>query len=130
MESYCRNSNLSINVLKTQYMVFYNGVLPKIDRMAKLAGKQLVNTNSFAYLGFTFTTRLKFSEHGKNLCHKAKLELVHYSTSFIFTIFPSICWWMYSLFISCLFSFMASLFGFPSPVIQPKYGECSVLQMC
>ena len=130
VESYCRNSNLSINVLKTQYMVFYNGVLPKIDRMAKLAGKQLVNTNSFAYLGFTFTTRLKFSEHGKNLCHKAKLELVHYSTSFIFTIFPSICWWMYSLFISCLFSFMASLFGFPSPVIQPKYGECSVLQMC
>lgn len=56
-------------------MVFYNGVLPKTDRMAKLAGKQLVNTNSFVYLGFTFTTRLKFSEHGKNLCHKANARI-------------------------------------------------------
>ena len=73
--TFCEEFNLTINTLKTQYMVFYNGSLPRSDVSVFIRDTTLSNTNKFTYLGFTFTTRLSFSTHANNLCNKAEARI-------------------------------------------------------
>ena len=73
--TFCEEFNLTINKLKTQYMVFYNGSLPVSQQTVSIGDTVLPNTNSFTYLGFTFTTRLRFSTHADHLCKKAESRI-------------------------------------------------------
>ena len=56
-------------------MVFYNGRLPSRDHSVILNGSTLVNNSSFTYLGFTFTTRIKFSTHAISLSKRANAKI-------------------------------------------------------
>ena len=75
VSAYCLDYNISINVDKTKYMVFYNGRLPNRDYSVTLNGKTLNNNSSFTYLGFTFTTRIKFSMHSNLLSKRANAKI-------------------------------------------------------
>ena len=58
--SYCDSNNLVINASKTQYLVFHKGSLPR-DSDVFLNGEKIPRTNSVQYLGFNFSSQLRFS---------------------------------------------------------------------
>ena len=72
--SYCNSNNLVINASKTQYLVFHKGSLPR-DSDVFLDGEKIPRTNSVQYLGFNFSSQLRFSAHVDNLCSKANSRI-------------------------------------------------------
>ena len=71
---YCNINNLSINAQKTQYLVFHKGRLPRNSEVF-LNGEKLERSNAVTYLGFCFTSQLRFSKHVFNLCSKANARI-------------------------------------------------------
>ena len=80
--SYCCEYNLTINAKKTQYIIFHKGRLPKNSNVF-LDGQNIQRENSVSYLGFTFTSQLRFSQHLDKLCVKARARI-----SFLFSSIP------------------------------------------
>ena len=71
---YCHSNNLTINASKTQYLVFHKGSLPRNSEVF-LNGCSIPRTNSVSYLGFNFSSQLRFSAHVDDLCSKANSRI-------------------------------------------------------
>ena len=73
IEKYCKENDLVINVKKTEAMIFYKGSLSNDEKAAKfyINGSEIKKVNEFKYLGFTFTSKMSFSEHTKDAVSKA-----------------------------------------------------------
>ena len=77
LESYCKQNNLKINTEKTEILIFHKGRLSKFDQANnyEINHQKIKLVKQFKYLGFTFTTQLKFTEHVKNLHTKASKSM-------------------------------------------------------
>ena len=82
VSSYCQEFNLTINAKKTQYIIFHKGRLPKNSNVF-LDGRTIKRENSVSYLGFTFSSQLRFTQHLNKLCDKARARI-----SFLFSAIP------------------------------------------
>ena len=69
LANYCTINGLNINVDKTKVLIFHKGRTSKFT--FTIAGREVQIVNSFTYLGFTFTTQLKFTDHLQKITTKA-----------------------------------------------------------
>jgi hypothetical protein len=69
LSDWCRFNKLSLNALKTKYMIFTTRTLDALPRIT-IEQNELECVDSFAYLGFHLDARLKFIEQYERLLNR------------------------------------------------------------
>jgi hypothetical protein len=72
LHDYCTRWKLTVNVEKTEIVVFRRGGQLSMDGHFFFGDKRLVVNNLFSYLGLTFTSNGKFTRAQKELADKAR----------------------------------------------------------
>ena len=72
---FCSDNNLTLNFAKTKYIVFHKGPLPIVDKVLTFNDQSLTRSNTFCYLGVTFSSQLSFAHHASKLVAKANSKI-------------------------------------------------------
>ena len=73
LETFCEQSQMTVNVPKTKWMIFEKKVIDQTSDMnIFFNGEALEKVDSFQYLGIFFSTNLNFSEHANYTLIKAE----------------------------------------------------------
>ena len=73
LENYCDTNNLTVNIKKSNLVIFHKGRLPKCEIFYKQ--QKLERVNEFAYLGITLTSQMSFTAHLESVVTKANSRI-------------------------------------------------------